>query len=74
MQVNRNKSSVKGYKTLLLIVKQLKSKSNTYKQHQINYKMIQNSAFNKFLVNIVVRTSFLVIVVVRNIVSNYDYC
>ena len=28
MQVNRDKSSVKGYKTLLLRVKQLKSKSN----------------------------------------------
>ena len=26
--------------------KHLKSKSNTYKQHQVNYKMIQNSAFN----------------------------
>ena len=35
MQVNRNKSSVKGYKTLLLRVKQLKSKSNTSKQNQI---------------------------------------
>ena len=28
MQVNRNKSSVKGYKTLSLRVEQLKSKSN----------------------------------------------
>ena len=46
MQVNRNKSSVKGYKTLLLRIKQLKSKSNTYKQNQCNYKMIQNSTFN----------------------------
>ena len=46
MQVNRIKSSVKGYKTLLLRVKQSKSKSNTYKQNQCNYKMIQNSAFN----------------------------
>ena len=51
----------------------LKSKSNTYKQNQCNYKMIQNSAFNKFLVNIVVRTSFLVIIVVRNIVFSYCY-
>ena len=40
MQVNRNKSSVKGYKTLLLRVKQLKSNSNTSKQKQIKYKMI----------------------------------
>ena len=50
MQVNRNKSSVKGYKTLLLIVKQLKSKSNTSKQKQNNYKMIQNSAFNNKII------------------------
>ena len=28
----------------------LKSKSNTYKQHQINYKMIQNSAFNNKII------------------------
>ena len=34
-QVNRNKSSVKGYKTLLLRVKQLKSKSITSKQNKI---------------------------------------
>ena len=40
MQVHRNKSSVKGYKTLLLRVKQLKSNSNTIKQKQIKYKMI----------------------------------
>ena len=40
MQVNRIKSSVKGYKTLLLRVKQLKSKSNTSKQNQIKYKMV----------------------------------
>ena len=46
MQVNRNKSSVKGYKTLLLRVKQLKSKPNASKQKQIKCKRIQNSAFN----------------------------
>ena len=40
MQVNRIKSSVKGYKTLLLGVKQLKSKSDTCKQNQIKYKMV----------------------------------
>ena len=43
MQVNRDKSSVKGYKTLLLRVKQLKSKSNTYKQNQIKCKRIKNT-------------------------------
>ena len=35
MQVNRIKSSVKWYKTLLVKVKQLKSKSNASKQNQI---------------------------------------
>ena len=40
MQVNRITSSVKGYKALLLRVKQLKSKSSTYKQNQIKYKMV----------------------------------
>ena len=40
MQVNRIKSSVKGYKTLLLRVKQLKSNSNTSKQTQIKYKRV----------------------------------
>ena len=40
MQVNRIKSSVKGYKTLLLRVKQSKSNSNTSKQNQIKYKMV----------------------------------
>ena len=40
MQVNRNKSSVKGYKTLLLRVKQLKSRSTISKHKQIKYKMI----------------------------------
>ena len=49
-QVNRIKSSVEGYKTLLSRTKVLKSKSNTFKQHQINYKMIQNSAFNNKLI------------------------
>ena len=42
MQVNRNKSSVKGYKTLLLRVKQLKSKSTISKQNQIKCKRIKN--------------------------------
>ena len=46
MQVNRDKSSVKGYKTLLLIVKQLKSKSNASKQKQIKCKRIQNIVIN----------------------------
>ena len=46
MQVNRDKSSVKGYKTLLLRVKQLKSKSNTRKQNQIKCKRIKNTAIN----------------------------
>ena len=40
MQVNINKSSVKGYKTLLLRVKQLKSKSNTSKHNQSKRKRI----------------------------------
>ena len=43
-QVNRNKSSVKGYKTLLLRVKQLKSNSNASKQNQIKCKRIKNTA------------------------------
>ena len=34
------KSSVKGYKALLLGVKQLKSKSNASKQNQIKCKMV----------------------------------
>ena len=49
MQVNRNKSSVKGYKRLLSRTKVLKSNSYTNKHKQNNYKMIQNSAFNKKL-------------------------
>ena len=43
MQVDRNKSSVKGYKTLLLRVKQLKSKSSASKQNQIKCKRIKNT-------------------------------
>ena len=41
MQVNRNKSSVKGYKTWLSRIKVLKSNSYTNKQKQNNYKMIK---------------------------------
>ena len=40
MQVNRIKSSAKGYKTLLLRLKQLKSKSNASKQKQIKCKRV----------------------------------
>ena len=40
MQVNRNKSSVKGYKTLSVSVKQSKSESITSKQNQIKYKRV----------------------------------
>ena len=40
MQVNINKLSVKGYKTLLLRVKQLKSKSNASKHNQSKRKRI----------------------------------
>ena len=40
MQVNRIKLSVKGYKTLLLRVKQSKSKSITSKQNRIKCKMV----------------------------------
>ena len=40
---NRIKSSIKGYKTLLSRVKQLKSKSNASKQNQIKCKMIKNT-------------------------------
>ena len=41
MQVNRIKSSVKGYKTLLSRTKVLKSKSITSKQDQIKCKIIK---------------------------------
>ena len=40
IQVNRNKSSIKGYKTLSVSVKQSKSKSSTSKQKQIKCKRI----------------------------------
>ena len=43
-QVNRINSSVKGYKTLLLRVEQLKSKSITSKQEQVKCKRIKNTA------------------------------
>ena len=43
MQVNRIKSSVKGYKTLLSRTKVLKSRFNTSKQNQIKCKRIQNT-------------------------------
>ena len=40
MQVNRIKSSVKGYKTLLSRTKLLKSKSIASKQNQIKYRRV----------------------------------
>ena len=43
MQVNRNKSSVKGYKTWLSRIKVLKSNSYTNKQKHIKYKIIKNT-------------------------------
>ena len=43
MQVNRVTSSVKGYKTLSLRVKQLKSNSNASKQNQIKRKRIKDT-------------------------------
>ena len=42
MQVDRNKASVKGYKTLSSRTKVLKSKSITGKQNQIKCKRVQN--------------------------------
>ena len=47
---NQIKSSIKGYATLSLKVKQLKSKSITSKQKQIKYKRVPNMAIkNKIL-------------------------
>ena len=44
MQVNRIKSSVKGYKTLLLRVKQLKKQASQIgKQKQIKCRRIKNT-------------------------------
>ena len=44
------KTTIKGYKTLLLRIKQPKSNSYVYKQNQIKYKMIQNSALNNKII------------------------
>ena len=43
MQVSRDKSIIKVYKTLSLRVKQLKSGSQIGKQKQVNYKSIKNT-------------------------------
>ena len=44
VHTNRIDATIKWYKTVLSRTKVLKSKSNTYKQNQCNYKMIQNTA------------------------------
>ncbi len=43
MQANRIKSTTKHIKILLSRTKQLKSKSNTSRQNQINYKIVKNT-------------------------------
>ena len=47
MQVNSIESSIKWYKTLLSRTKLLKSKSNTSKQKQNNYKMTKKNTITQ---------------------------